>query len=392
MVGKYIGYNHTTIIDTSHGEHWRNLRRIAAVEIFSARRLAQFANIRKDEVKLMLLRLCNNASKKVELRELFQDLTFNNMMRMIAGKRYYGNVVEDREDAAEFKEIMTDVMANAGVSNSADFLPILNWINGGKFEKKLISLSQRLDKFLQKLIDERRNRDKSHMIDHLLFLHQSQPEYYSDQIIKGFIQTMLLAGTDTAAATLEWAMCNLLNHPHMINKARYEIERQIGQDQIPRLLEESDLPKLHYLQDIISETHRLHPSAPLLLPHNSSRDLTLAGYHIPENTMLIVNAWAIHRDPRVWDDPTSFKPERFESCNDHRNKLILFGMGRRACPGAGLAKRVIGLSLGSLIQCFDWGKCGFIDMMEGAGVTMPMLIPLQANCRPRPVVSKLGLA
>ncbi|CAN1827640.1 Cytochrome P450 81Q32 [Linum perenne] len=326
MVGKYIGYNHTTIIDTSHGEHWRNLRRIAAVEIFSARRLAQFANIRKDEVKLMLLRLCNNASKKVEvrmLRELFQDLTFNNMMRMIAGKRYYGNVVEDREDAAEFKEIMTDVMANAGVSNSADFLPILNWINGGKFEKKL---------------------------------------------------TMLLAGTDTAAATLEWAMCNLLNHPHMINKARYEIERQIGQDQIPRLLEESDLPKLHYLQDIISETHRLHPSAPLLLPHNSSRDLTLAGYHIPENTMLIVNAWAIHRDPRVWDDPTSFKPERFESCNDHRNK------------------RVIGLSLGSLIQCFDWGKCGFIDMMEGAGVTMPMLIPLQANCRPRPVVSKLGLA
>ncbi|CAN1287113.1 Cytochrome P450 81Q32 [Linum perenne] len=245
------------------------------------------------------------------------------MMRMIAGKRYYGNVVEDREDAAEFKEIMTDVMANAGVSNSADFLPILNWINGGKFEKKL---------------------------------------------------TMLLAGTDTAAVTLEWAMCNLLNHPHMINKARYEIERQIGQDQIPRLLEESDLPKLHYLHDIILETHRLHPSAPLLLPHNSSRDLTLAGYHIPEKTMLIVNAWAIHRDPRVWDDPTSFKPER------------------RACPGAGMAKRVIGLSLGSLIQCFDWGKCGFIDMMEGAGVTMPMLIPLQANCRPRPVVSKLGLA
>ncbi|CAN1287112.1 Cytochrome P450 81Q32 [Linum perenne] len=245
------------------------------------------------------------------------------MMRMIAGKRYYGNVVEDREDAAEFKEIMTDVMANAGVSNSADFLPILNWINGGKFEKKL---------------------------------------------------TMLLAGTDTAAVTLEWAMCNLLNHPHMINKARYEIERQIGQDQIPRLLEESDLPKLHYLHDIILETHRLHPSAPLLLPHNSSRDLTLAGYHIPEKTMLIVNAWAIHRDPRVWDDPTSFKPERFESCN------------------AGMAKRVIGLSLGSLIQCFDWGKCGFIDMMEGAGVTMPMLIPLQANCRPRPVVSKLGLA
>ncbi|CAN1287114.1 Cytochrome P450 81Q32 [Linum perenne] len=353
------------------------------------------------------------------------------MMRMIAGKRYYGNVVEDREDAAEFKEIMTDVMANAGVSNSADFLPILNWINGGKFEKKLISLSQRLDKFLQKLIDERRNRDKSQdgdsnntMIDHLLFLHQSQPEYYSDQIIKGFIQvsskstnyslyyitrihqlfetpnlaqvlqkqTMLLAGTDTAAVTLEWAMCNLLNHPHMINKARYEIERQIGQDQIPRLLEESDLPKLHYLHDIILETHRLHPSAPLLLPHNSSRDLTLAGYHIPEKTMLIVNAWAIHRDPRVWDDPTSFKPERFESCNDHHNKLIPFGMGRRACPGAGMAKRVIGLSLGSLIQCFDWGKCGFIDMMEGAGVTMPMLIPLQANCRPRPVVSKLGLA
>ncbi|CAL1414778.1 unnamed protein product [Linum trigynum] len=405
MMGKHIGYNHTTMIQAPYGDHWRNLRRIGAVEIFSAGRLNNFAAIRRDEVRSLVLRLAadHNGHKNVELRTMFQDLTFNNMMRMIAGKKYYGDATaagEDREEAERFKEMMVEVMGYAGASSNADFLPVLNWLDGGRFERKLAGLSRRLDAFMQRLIDDRRDsssNDNTTMIDHLLSLQQSQPEYYSDQIIKGIIQIMLLAGTDTSAVTLEWAMSNLLNHPEILRKARDEIDAQIGEE--GRMVDEVlDLPKLHYLQNVITETLRLYPSAPLLVPHSSSQDFTLGGYHVPRNTMLLVNAWAIHRDPRVWADSTSFKPERFEGSDEHScPKPIPFGIGRRACPGAGLAQRVVGLTLASLIQCFEWEKVveeeeKDIDMAEGTGLTMPKLIPLQLNCRPRPIIHNMVLA
>jgi len=78
---------------------------------------------------------------------------------------------------------------------------------------------------------------------------------------------MLNAGTDTSSATTEWAMSLLLNHPEVLEKARAEIDNHVGKD---RLVDEADLPKLKYLQSIISETLRLFPAAPMLLPHESS--------------------------------------------------------------------------------------------------------------------------
>lgn len=202
---------------------------------------------------------------------------------------------------------------------------------------------------------------------------------------------MILGGSDTTAVTIEWAMSNLLNHPSVLNKARAELESQLGGD---RLLEESDLSKLSYLRCIVLETLRLYPAGPLLLPHKSSADCTISGYDVPRDTILLVNAWAIHRDPTLWEDPTSFKPERFENSGegDANSKLMIaFGLGRRACPGTGMAHRVLGLSLGLLIQCFDWksieGK--EIDMTEGKGVSMPKAQPLEALCKAREIATKL---
>ncbi|KAH0718663.1 hypothetical protein KY285_014694 [Solanum tuberosum] len=132
--------------------------------------------------------------------------------------------------------------------------------------------------------------------------------------------------------------------PEVLEKARTEIDNHVGKD---RLVDEADLPKLKYLQSIISETLRLFPAAPMLLPHESSEDCKVAGFHIPRGTMLLVNAWAIHRDPLHWEDPDSFKLERFEGVEVESWKLLPFGMGRRACPGSGLAQRVVGLALGT---------------------------------------------
>lgn len=197
-----------------------------------------------------------------------------------------------------------------------------------------------------------------------------------------------MAGTETSATALEWAMSNLLNHPEMLEKARVELDTEVGHE---RFIEEADVTKLKYLQNIISETLRLHPPLPMLLPHLSSEDCTVGGYDVPRNTMLMVNAWAIHRDPESWVDPTSFKPERFENDPSEAHKLIPFGLGRRACPGAAMAQRTLGLTLGSLIQCFEWKRIGKekVDLTEGRGTIVPKAIPLEAQCKARPFINNI---
>lgn len=199
---------------------------------------------------------------------------------------------------------------------------------------------------------------------------------------------MLLAGTDTSSLTLEWAMSSLVNHPEVLEKARVELNDNLGQN---RLIDEPDLSKLSYLNSIISETLRLYPAAPLLVPHLSSKDCTIGGYHVPRGTILLGNVWAIHRDPKLWNDPTSFKPERFESGKGESQKLMPFGLGRRACPGAGLAQRVVGLALASLIQCFEWKRISEerVDMTEGRGITMPKAKPLEVMCKARPIMNNV---
>ncbi|KAK7252791.1 hypothetical protein RIF29_36998 [Crotalaria pallida] len=391
LTGKYIGYNNTTVALSPYGDHWRNLRRIMALEVLSSHRLNSFSEIRRDEIMRLMQKLAQNSSQnhgdfvRVELASRFSEMTFNTIMRMVAGKRYYGedSDVTDAEEASHFREIIKELVMLGGANNLGDFLTILRWFDLDNLEKKLKRISKKTDAFLQGLIDEHRNGKQSinTMIDHLLTQQQSQPEYYTDQIIKGLILVMLLAGTDTSAVTLEWAMSNLLNYPEILKRAKIEIDTHIGQD---RLVDELDISKLPYLQNIVYETLRLHPAAPLLVPHLSSEDCTVAGYKIPQNTIFLVNAWAIHRDPNLWNDPTLFKPERFEK-EGETNKLLSFGIGRRACPGANLAQRTVSLTLGLLIQCFEWKRTGAeeIDMMEGKGITVPKKIPLEAMCKVR---------
>ncbi|GMP64136.1 hypothetical protein CsSME_00025556 [Camellia sinensis var. sinensis] len=363
-----------------------------AVEIFSTSRLNAFLSIRQDEIKLLLLRLSQNSSrdfKKVELKSKFYELTFNIVMRMIAGKRYYGDDLSNYEEAKEFRELVIEAFKYGGASNPGDFLPVLRWIDYQGLEKNLGRIQKKMDAFLQDLINEhRRDKSKNTMIDHFLSLQESQPDYYTDEIIRGLISVMILGGTNTSAVTMEWALSLLVNHPEVLKKARVEVDTHVGQE---RLIDEPDLSKLHYLQAIIYETYRLFPAAPLLLPHVSSDDCIIEGFNVPRDTILLVNAWAIHRDPKVWDDPTSFKPERFEGGEIEGRKLLPFGLGRRACPAVGMAQRVLGLALGSLIQCFEWEKVSgeTIDLAEGNGLTTAKVEPLEAMCKVRNIMSKV---
>ncbi|KAJ9560145.1 hypothetical protein OSB04_005305 [Centaurea solstitialis] len=192
-------------------------------------------------------------------------------------------------------------------------------------------------------------------------------------------------GTDSSSGTVEWAMSLLLNHPEVLKRARAEIDEHIGHE---RLVEETDLPKLPYIQCIVHETLRLFPVAPLLVPHESSEDCTIGGFHVSRGTM-VVNAWAIHRDPQLWDEPLSFKPERFEKMDNMKFKYIPFGTGRRNCPGAGLANKVVTSTLASLIQCFERERVGeeMVELIEGKGLSMPKNKPLEAMCKARQEMS-----
>ncbi|CAN7044979.1 unnamed protein product [Brassica rapa subsp. trilocularis] len=391
LFAKHIGYNSSTMVSAAYGDSWRNLRRIGAIEIFSSIRLDSFLSIRKDEIRRLILCLSKNSLQepaKVELGSLFMGLTINNIIRMLAGKRYYGDGTEDDDESKHVRDLIAEVIAAGGAGNAADYFPILCWLTD--YEKRVKKLGARVDEFLQSLVDEKRaEKVKGNtMIDRLLSLQETQPEYYTDVIIKGIIEVMILAGTDTSAATLEWAMSNLLNHPEVLKKAKTEIDEQIGLD---RLIEEQDIVKLPYLQSIVSETLRLYPVVPMLLPHMASKDCMVAGYDVPRKTILLVNVWAIHRDPKMWEEPEKFKPERFEKEGEDK-KLMSFGMGRRACPGLGLGQRLVTLALGSLVQCFEWERTGgeYVDMAEAAkGITMHKSTSLEAVCRARPIVDKI---
>ncbi|KAM0854848.1 hypothetical protein ACQ4PT_050174 [Festuca glaucescens] len=177
-------------------------------------------------------------------------------------------------------------------------------------------------------------------------------------------------------------MAEMLNHPAIMAKARAELDKVIGTG---RLVEEADLPNLPYLQCILTETLRLHPIAPLLVPHESSADCTVAGYDIPAGTMLLVNVHTMHRDAGIWEEPTRFMPERFQGGKREGQWMLPFSMGRRRCPGEGLSMKMFGLTLGTLVQCFEWSRVSYeeIDMAEGSGLTMPLAIPLEALYWPR---------
>eukprot|EP01018_Ginkgo_biloba_P006613 Gb_10643 [translate_table: standard] len=202
-------------------------------------------------------------------------------------------------------------------------------------------------------------------------------------------EDMLAAGTDTSSATLEWAMSELLLNPSMMKKAQDELQSVVG---LNRLVEESDLPQLEYLQVVVKETLRLHPPGPLLIPHEAREDCIVGVYNIPKKARILVNVFAVGTDHNSWEDAEKFKPERFIGSpidiKGQNFEVLPFGSGRRACPGQPLGTTVVEYALATLLHCFDWRlpdgmKPEDLSMTEEVGLSTPRAVHLIAVPTPR---------
>ncbi|KDP39250.1 hypothetical protein JCGZ_01007 [Jatropha curcas] len=186
---------------------------------------------------------------------------------------------------------------------------------------------------------------------------------------------MFSAGSETSSTTVEWAMSEMLKNPRILEKAQNEV-RQVYKNK--GTVDETNIHELKYLNSIIKETLRLHPPLPLI-PRESRARVEIIGYVIPIKTKVLVNAWAIGRDPKNWTEPEIFCPERFlDNAISYKGtdfEFIPFGSGRRICPGISFALPNIELPLAQLLYHFDWKlgngmKNEDLDMTEGYGLTI----------------------
>ncbi|TXG52487.1 hypothetical protein EZV62_021656 [Acer yangbiense] len=398
---KPLEYNDNTL-GAPYGNHWRNIRRFAIIEIFSSRRLQMSSEIRIEEIRFMVKHLYTNSFKgvrKVDMKSFFYAIAFNIVMRMVAGKRYFEDDVLDLEITKGKVDDLLEMFAPIATVALGDYFPFLRWLTYYGVERRLLKIHKRKDEFIQALIDAHQNTTSSFtsvddrktsqtIIDVMLRLKESEPEFCTNDLIKGTIQVMLIAGTHSTVTTMQSVVPHLMSHPDVLQNVRDEIDNHVGNS---RLINDTDLTKLPYLHCVINETLRLSPVG-ILPPRESSEDCTVGGYHIPRGTQLFVNTMAVHRDPELWKEPDRFMPERFLESEEgkERFKYIAFGIGRRICPGEGLGMRVMALSLGTLIQCFDWEEA--TDESQGplkTNLKKPKKRPLEIVFRPREALTKV---
>nr|ATG29990.1 CYP736E21 [Taxus chinensis] len=374
-----------------HGPYWKFMRKIIIQELLSPKRLKSFESLRAQEVFAMIRSILHkaNSDRAVDVTAEVGFLTNNIICIMSFGKK----CDEAELGGRVFKEVLEEVLFLAAGFNYGDYIPLLGWIDLQGIRRKQAQLTNIFHTFMEQIIDQHIERRKNgnnleyeDFVDVLLSL--SEDESMEIKITRGHIKNvtydLLAAATDTSGGILEWAMSELIRNPSAMKKAQEELDSFVGKN---RLVQESDLPQLQYLQSVVKETLRLYPQAPLLLPHFSVENTTVGGYEIPQMTQILVNAWAIGRDPSAWEEATEFKPERFMGSQidikGQSFEMIPFGSGRRGCPGIGLAMSMVQLGLAQLLHCFDWSLPHKLDMSEAYGITLPRAVHLHAIPIPR---------
>ncbi|KAK3446794.1 hypothetical protein EUGRSUZ_A02421 [Eucalyptus grandis] len=372
-------------VNAPYGTYWKFMKRLCMTKLFAGPQLNRFSHIREDETMKLLRSLwkCHQLGEPCDLSTKLTVLTNNMQCRMAMSKR----CSRSDDQAHEIREIISNMMACGGRLSFAEVHGPLKHIDLFGNGKRLRTALRRFDVLIEQIIkeyeDDRGESEEEDVMDILLETYRdpnAEIRLTRDQI-KHFFLDLLIAGVDTTSASMQWAIIELLKHPHTLRKLREEIDTAVGST---RLVNESDVPNLPYLQAVVKETLRLHNPGPMLRRKCNS-DCEINGYDIKAGTNILVNAYAIMHDPGTWEDPDEFVPERFMAGDrdDHHMELkgqdfhfLPFGSGRRACIGAAHATIVMHTTIGGLIQCFDLKGAEKVDIKLATGYSGAMANPL----------------
>ncbi|KAJ0231172.1 hypothetical protein HA466_0301060 [Hirschfeldia incana] len=389
-----ISYGFKDIALSQYGAYWRDMRKLAVIELFSLRRVQSFRYIREEEVGLVVKRVSESALRKspVDLSKTFFSLTASIICRVGLGQNFneYASVI----DQERIEELVTEAGEAVGTFTFSDFFPgalgrFLDWLF--QRHKKINKVFEEFDAFYQYVIDDHlkpEGRKDPDIVSLMLDMMDKQGNEDSFKLsidnVKAILMNVFLAGIDTSAVTIVWAMSELARNPRVMKKAQEMIRTTLGDKR--EIITENDLGKVDYLKLVIKETFRLHPALPFILPRETMSHVKIQGYDIPPKTQIQINVWAIGRDTERWTDPEDFIPERFsDSSVDFRGQhfeLLPFGSGRRMCPAMHMGLATVELALMNLLYFFDWAlpdgmNFGDIDMEETGNISIVKKVPLQ---------------
>ncbi|KAJ9553365.1 hypothetical protein OSB04_017410 [Centaurea solstitialis] len=366
---------------------WRNLRTVCRTELFSAKAMETHAWVRGEKISDMVEFLRNKQGEVVDVGELVFTTLFNTLSCIIFGKDFVDSKYE-HETHGGLKDALENILEYGGKVDLGDFFPMIQRLDLQGIKKGGLKQIKIVYSCWEDMISKRRSQIgssawSSDQADSLL--DRLIEQGFSDVQINQFVGELYIAGTDTTSSTVGWAIAELLKHKEALSKVESEVlKKDMNFDKISE--------ELPYLHACIKETLRLHPTGPFLLPHRAQETCEVMGYTIPKDSQVFVNIWAIGRDPKIWDDPLSFKPERFLGSKiDFKGQnfeFTPFGSGRRMCPGLPLGLKSVELILASLVREFDWvlpngDDPSKLDMNDKFGVTLQKEKPLKIVFKPK---------
>ncbi|XP_058761470.1 cytochrome P450 CYP736A12-like [Vicia villosa] len=386
QASKIFSYGSVGLSFSEYGPYWRSVRKLCALKLLGASKVEMFAPIRKNELDVVVKSLKKAAlvGEVVNVSDVVETLVEDIVYKMILGRSKYQQF--------DLKRIVKQTMILFGAFNLADYVTWLGHFDLQGITRACKKTSKELDGVLEVIVSDHEqatNVDKPHheedFVDMLLStMHQTkdlengQNNVINRTHIKAILLDLIVAGIDTSATVIEWALSELLRNPRVMEKLQDEIRNEVGD---MRMIEENDLKKLDYLDMVVDEILRLYPVGPLLLPRECRENISIDGYFIEKKTRVIVNAWAIGRDHDVWSqNADEFYPERFidKIMNFHGQEFecIPFGSGRRRCPGIHLGLITVKLVIAQLIHCFNWElprniTPSNLNMEEKFGLTIP---------------------
>ncbi|KAK9117350.1 hypothetical protein Sjap_016297 [Stephania japonica] len=391
---KILLYGCVDIGFAPYSEYWRQMRKICVMELLSVRRVKTFKRMREEEVACLIESIYGSSliGASVDLTAMSHTLSTDILCRCAFGRKY-GDDGQDR-----FANLPKELMSHLLSFSFADLIPSLGWLDTVTgLIRRLKKTARELDSFLEQVIEEHiiqksssNDLDKEKdFVDLLLQIQEDEDSKISINLthdnIKALILNMFVAGAETSATVTEWAMSELIRNPKIMKKAKEEV-RRVVREKDKLKVDEEDIQEMDYMKCVIKETLRLHPPGPTLMPRESSESVNIHGYLLPPKTRVMINAWAIQRDPDIWSCAEEFIPERFTSSNfDFKGlyfEYLPFGAGRRMCPGISFGSAVVELNLANLLYWFDWQMPGGadekeLDMTETFGMLGARECPLQ---------------